>query len=893
MKKLILILLLASFVSGFFDSRNTAQVKVVIPKTSFTSSVTNYVLLIDLSSSKFKALVTAARSDGMDIRAFRSGRATSALDTLSREAIAFAKSPQVGQFYCLLDSGSSVINDTLYLEAGSGVSFANDANTWLTAGYLSVCHFEDASGNWNSSTGRNTGAQSSTAGYQQSGAIGKSISVATSTYAQFGSIPEMSGATNFTIDFWVNVASYPGSTPMTFTIYNTGTAANTTVGLPTDYGLWATLNNFTNSDRYTGPIYPPAAWHHMTWTYNGAAANDALRFSMYLDGIWQHIGLASNPIATSLPAGTYTYWYSDNAVGITGNLDEMRLNTRTYSPAEAVAYHNNENSPATFYTVPQLQCDSISPINWSNTGSDTLKFYGSGFGISQGAKSTIEFYTHPVKTIYLWSDTLIKASIGYFNGNDGIWVSDTAKTWKVYISNSDSTQIDSTKSINLIAPQHRDYWTGHSFIVGIIDSADIQKYWYYPTYSQAAWCKEGFSGQQTNYISWYTSYYLKNFYYFRPTGTFFLYAGINDLVNGGSTWPWLIRQVGRMCDIYSTANHYGISGSKFNLIDIAPYATHGTAIQQWDSIYSNLAASHGWLFTKTYDTLVQAGTDAFSSIFAYTDGLHPNAAGARAIAKRASVAAVPSLSTVTRADPAHCSAPCSYWLDKSSYTATQYLNKITGGSNFTPGTTVPDTGALGIHFDGSHYLLGPMSQFVQGNREFTAYVKFACTAITGTDTCLLKNSMLFGWRQQGFGFRGAVNSAGWCVQDTQASSIKFDTMGINLTDTFFMRIIGTGTTLTVTNLKTGRTVTTARDASLFSDTSNYQYYVGYGQQGAHAFTGYLKSIAVFPTILNASDQNAMDIYYGASSNNGFPIGYGFGFAFAFGLGGYLFSRRKK
>jgi YD repeat-containing protein len=201
------------------------------------------------------------------------------------------------------------------------------------------------------------------------------------------------------IEAWVNTTSTSGNKISGLETNQTGTGSggfDPTLYVSTDGTARVTCYNGSNIAIISSKAVNDGSWHHLVLTLSTSTNI----MTLYVDGASQGTascsGIASYPFTGYLRIASYKLagkpGGNDGYFG--GKIDEVRFSAIDRSADWITTEYNNQNSPATFYTVSSLPdaggpvITSLSPTSGGAGTSVTIN--GAGFGSSQGT-STVKF----------------------------------------------------------------------------------------------------------------------------------------------------------------------------------------------------------------------------------------------------------------------------------------------------------------------------------------------------------------------------------------------------------------------------------------------------------------------------------------------------------------------
>jgi RHS repeat-associated protein len=303
-------------------------------------------------------------------------------------------------FWVRMPTLSHTADTIIYMQYGSGnvnASLENKFGVW-SKGYAAVWHFSDniaspgdSTVNGNAGTGHNANAAVGKIG----GAVGFTSSV--TSYVNFGHDPSLNVTNGVTVSAWV----YPNSVGNLSGIFSKG--SNPEAGdylMRSNSGKWAAaVNNgsWTVAVSHNAPTIQSWSKLDMCW--------DGSQVRQYTNGVLDTTTPLSGSITPNIKDAYVGYNPIDDWVW-DGAIDEVRVRTDGCRSADWIATeYNNQNAPATFYSVGS---ENAAAIVFSLTPSaavpeSSVTISGQGFGATAG---TVTF-NGQAATVTNWSDTSI------------------------------------------------------------------------------------------------------------------------------------------------------------------------------------------------------------------------------------------------------------------------------------------------------------------------------------------------------------------------------------------------------------------------------------------------------------------------------------------------------
>jgi len=255
-----------------------------------------------------------------------------------------------------------------YGNASITTSQADVAGTWADQSLAGYWQLDDASGTTvhDTSINNTTGTWIGTLGSQwASGKIGVGAGSFSVTDNNQLKIPAFIGSKfntqlPFTVSFWAN----PGvqgklgdnsSNPILFNIPKDNSTgwATPVLNISTDYStgdlqkFYVTFRDSAGTSNQSPTIlYTPGNWTYLTITWDGT------NLSMFKDGVsWAQRTPNGFYAATSGTAILLSNNLGGHTTRFNGLMDDVRIYNRSESSNEVTTSYNNQNSPATFYSV--------------------------------------------------------------------------------------------------------------------------------------------------------------------------------------------------------------------------------------------------------------------------------------------------------------------------------------------------------------------------------------------------------------------------------------------------------------------------------------------------------------------------------------------------------------
>ena len=316
---------------------------VTIDNTKVPSDQTNFTVVVAGTYSYLATVANGGKSQdaqGDDVRFYSNSNCSTGL--LNFQRVSWSATTGAVQYHILLSAVSSSVGTVFYMCYGnpaytsdvSVTAAAYDANT------KGVWHMGEASGNTIDTIGTND-LTPTTVTYGSTGKLGLAY-----TFGGSGSYTQKAGATGLpsgaaarTLCSWL----FSATTGQTTGIFGYGAAAGDSAFV--QYIVPSNLEYFAGfSNDWAGTVTViDGAWHQFCVTFDGDL------ISLYVDGALDNSVAGRSNLNTTV-AGL-TIGGSPWGEGFTGLVDEPKLWDSTKTADFITALYNNENSPATFYTI--------------------------------------------------------------------------------------------------------------------------------------------------------------------------------------------------------------------------------------------------------------------------------------------------------------------------------------------------------------------------------------------------------------------------------------------------------------------------------------------------------------------------------------------------------------
>jgi hypothetical protein len=346
--------------TGWYNSSWNYRKKLMIDHTKVASNLTNFPVLISLTSDS--DLVSSARADGYDIL-FTSGDGTTKLDheienfTISNgKLIAWVRTPSL----------SSSANTDLYLyfnnsaaanqQNGTGVWDANFMGVWhlKESGSGVAGEFKDSTSNANN--GQGGSGPSGPPTRTSSGKIGDAQDYDGADYINVTNTPSLQPMSALSLSGWINPRTF-GSVTDIDPIIRKGDSNPNNYQLAVDSGggvpnIHLMLDENDNSGLEGVTTISANTWYYIAGTWDGTTRQ------VYLNGNQEISGSRNGTIGSDTRD-----LYIGGRIGLTdsinGILDEVRISNIARSASWITTEYNNTLSPSTFYTLGSRESPAI------------------------------------------------------------------------------------------------------------------------------------------------------------------------------------------------------------------------------------------------------------------------------------------------------------------------------------------------------------------------------------------------------------------------------------------------------------------------------------------------------------------------------------------------------
>ena len=361
----------------WFDGDWLRRIKITIDSTLVDADLTNFPIYVDLSDFTSTDLFTHSKNNGGDIR-----MANANGDQLAAELVSFDNGTNTGELHFVANGTlSSTVDTDFYLyydNPGASVLAETDTyganNVWIN-NYLAVWHMDD------DPSGSAPQLLDSTSRSVDGTSTG-SMTGADVVAGKFGNAMDMDGTDdNFSIADTTIEASLPATNDFTISgwVYQHSSASyDTMMGWNNPWMLIAPQHTATQARIYwEGVLFDVTTGSNLnSWHYHTFTSYSSTDHRYNIDG-GADIGTSSAVRPGSIYTDFYLGSYSPTNGEIDGLLDELRVSGVARSPEWISTEYNNQNTPATFYsleetTSPNIELEILSSIPPDNGAAITI-----------------------------------------------------------------------------------------------------------------------------------------------------------------------------------------------------------------------------------------------------------------------------------------------------------------------------------------------------------------------------------------------------------------------------------------------------------------------------------------------------------------------------------------
>ncbi len=341
---------------AWYDCNWAYRKKITIDHTKVSASQTDFPVLINLAADA--DLSANARADGFDLLFTSADGSTK----LNHQIETYTSATGALTAWVKVPALSSTVDTVLYLYFGNPAATdqQNAVGVW-DANYKAVWHLNNA-GLLDSTSNGNTGTNNGTTGI--AGQISRARNFNGTSYISVADDASLNVTTNLTMEAWVYLAD---STTDQKIFGKTNNAPNYGYILGVQNGgLYPEIWDSAGTHRtFNSGTVASNQWVHLavTWTTGGNMVG-------YVNGAQVNsISAGTNPLGTNtnpLIMGAAPWWTGGYLVN--GRIDEVRISSAARSTAWIQTEYNNQNSPATFYSVETEEastsyCGTASPTS--------------------------------------------------------------------------------------------------------------------------------------------------------------------------------------------------------------------------------------------------------------------------------------------------------------------------------------------------------------------------------------------------------------------------------------------------------------------------------------------------------------------------------------------------
>ena len=396
---------------GYYKTLTVQTGKVSGTQTSFPALVLNPAS----TSGKLATVANGGRvtsSSGYDIVP-----STTAGSLLPFELVTGSYAATTGNLQMWVNV-SSIVDGTVinicYGNAAVTTYQGNNATTW--SGFTLVSHGDDnaattavadSTGTWPGTALANTSTKTT------AGKIGNALTYSGSDDVSFGNVTPLNGATAFSVSMWSYVTT-AGNYSTRWSKYDYGLFVGLKLGTMgsdspannTDFQVANRTGTNNTNDAWTSS-HPEtaAAWHLLTYVFDGSQGTPNNRVALYVDGALVGMYTCRGSFPTSTATTTQSFYIGGNLSGdakLNGKIDDVQVIPAALSAAWVTTAFNNQNAPgndgtAGFWSVGTEQTLSsvsftVSPssINASTTNV-SLTLSGTSTGWTPGTPGTPTF----------------------------------------------------------------------------------------------------------------------------------------------------------------------------------------------------------------------------------------------------------------------------------------------------------------------------------------------------------------------------------------------------------------------------------------------------------------------------------------------------------------------
>lgn len=341
---------------GWYTSTWAYRKKITIDSTKVTADLTNFPVLINLSSDT--DLASDAQDDGDDILFTESDGTTQ----LSHEIEKFDGGTGQLVAWVKIPSLSSTSNTEIYLYYGnSGASNQQNATAVWDSNYRMVQHLEETTGTiYDSTSNNNDGTASNGVNQNATGKIdGANSFDGVDDLVDYGSDNSLKMTDALTIELWVK---RPDNTTFErFLSHSSGVNSYAyEVGVDfTETNKWRFRLNSDAITLKSAMVGSPGQWLYLVVTYDKNAGGTT-EMKMYENG--SSIGTQDYSTAMTNHGNLKTNRQGKTDGWCKSTIDEVRISDTARSANWISTSYNNQNSPSTFYSLGSEEAGAAVPV---------------------------------------------------------------------------------------------------------------------------------------------------------------------------------------------------------------------------------------------------------------------------------------------------------------------------------------------------------------------------------------------------------------------------------------------------------------------------------------------------------------------------------------------------
>jgi hypothetical protein len=335
--------------------------KITINFPQVSSTQANFPVLVNLTTDS--DLAAMAQSNGNDILFTSSDMLTK----IPHEIEKYTSATGALSAWVNVPSVSSVANTDIYMYYGnsSAANQQNPTGTW-DSNFKMVKHLKEATGGaaaikdstLNANDGTDQGSPTLAAAGKMDGAV--NFDGITPQYIDQPNTPSLNTTGAITVEAWIYPTAYMDDSGIiakaedasgsSYKLTVLSGAASFQVSRNTSGTVWRTAT--------VGSALSLNTWHHIVGVYN------MTNVLIYQDGVLttgntNNVSIPSTPL-TNVTIGDYSDLSADFVFA--GTIDEARISSTARSTGWVTTSYNNQNSPATFYTLGPQEYAYATPV---------------------------------------------------------------------------------------------------------------------------------------------------------------------------------------------------------------------------------------------------------------------------------------------------------------------------------------------------------------------------------------------------------------------------------------------------------------------------------------------------------------------------------------------------